>query len=85
MTGRPFAYSQFTGDIDLVEISGDSENPRAEVYLAGWAAGWESQQAEIDRLKWEREFIYFLLHNPGKTGAHFYKSKTDQLWNEAVQ
>ena len=48
--GRPFANSKITGDIDLVAISESSNNPRYEVYLAGWSAGFESQQARIDRL-----------------------------------
>jgi len=80
----PFCTSNFTRDIDLSAISEGSENPRYEVYLAGWAAGWESQQAEIDRLKWECDRLYFIAHNKGKTGADFYAHKTSELWNKAV-
>jgi hypothetical protein len=85
LADRPFCFSKFTGDVDLLAISQGSDNPRAEAYLAGWAAGWESQQAEIDRLNWECDRLYFIAHNKGKTGADFYALKTRELWNEAVR
>tara|TARA_R110002124_G_scaffold51856_20_gene149704 strand:+ start:953 stop:1255 length:303 start_codon:yes stop_codon:yes gene_type:complete len=83
--GRPFANSKFTGDIDLVAISESSNNPRYEVYLAGWSAGFESQQARIDRLTWERDVLYFVANNKGKNGGDFYTHKTSELWNESVR
>jgi hypothetical protein len=84
LADRPFAYSKHTGDIDLLVISEGSDNPRYAVYLSGWAAGWESQQAEIDRLNWQLDLIYFLYNSPGKTGADFYAQKTRELWDASI-
>lgn len=81
----PFCNSKFTGDVDLLAISEGSDNPRYEVFLAGWSAGFESQQARIDRLTWERDVLYFIANNKGKTGGDFYTHKTSELWNEAVR
>jgi len=81
--GRPFAHSKFTGDIDLTEISADSNNPRFEVYLRGWAEGRESLTATLARLTWERDLWYFVANNKGKTPADFYRQTTSRLWDEA--
>lgn len=81
--GRPFAHSEFTGDIDLTEISAGSSNPRFEVYLRGWAEGRESLAAVVARLSWERDLWYFVANNKGKTAADFYPHLTTRLWDEA--
>ena len=81
--GGPFAYSKFTGVIDLTEISMGSSNPRFEVYLHGWAEGRESLTATIARLTWERDLWYFVANNKGKTPADFYRQTTSRLWDEA--
>jgi len=82
--GGPFAHSQSTGDVDLMVLSGDSSNPRFEVYLAGWAAGYESRQAHVDRITWQRDAFYFVMANPGKKLSDFYSASTSALWDEAV-
>jgi len=61
---KPFAHSDFTGDIDLTEISAGSSNPRYEVYLAGWSAGYEQCQGEIRRLNFELDRLYARMFNP---------------------
>lgn len=63
---KPFISSQFTGDIDLTRISEGSSNPRAEVFLQGWAHGWEARQPEIDRLNWTLDRQYVVMWNPVK-------------------
>ena len=82
--GGPFAHSHSTGDVDLMVLSGDSSNPRFEVYLAGWAAGYESRQAHVDRITWQRDAFYFVMANPGKKLSDFYSASTSALWDEAV-
>lgn len=70
--------------VDLAEIGADSRNPRYEVYLAGWARGYESCEARIQRLEWERDLWYFVASNPGKTPADFYRHATAELWRVAA-
>ena len=84
--GGPFAYvSNDKPAIDLIEISKGSANPRYEVYLQGWAAGYESRQSEIDGLKWQRDLWYFVANNKGKRPIDFYGHLTNELWIEAAQ
>jgi hypothetical protein len=58
-------------------------NLRYEMFLAGWARGWESRQAEIDRLTWEAGLWYFCANNKGKRPSDYYASVTSDLWTEA--
>jgi len=50
------------------------------VYLAGWAAGYESRQAHVDRITWQRDAFYFVMANPGKKLSDFYSATTSALW-----
>lgn len=59
-----FATLSVGQSIDLRAISGDSTNPRYEVFLHGWATGWESRQPEIDRLNWDLDRRYVAMYNP---------------------
>jgi len=80
IAGGPFAYFKGKAEIDLTEISGDTTNPRYEVYLAGWTTGYESREAEIARLRWERDLWYFCANNKGKRPSDFYRHQTNAMW-----
>jgi hypothetical protein len=58
-------------------------NPRYEMYLSGWARGFEARQSEIDRLTWEAGLWYFCANNRGKRPSDYYASVTSDLWTEA--
>lgn len=77
---KPFAFSDFSGDIDLTQISDGALNPRYEVFIAGWSTGYESRENEIARLRWERDLWYFCANNKGKRPSDFYTHHTDTLW-----
>lgn len=82
--GRPFIYTQYTGTVDISAIGAGSDSPRYEVYLAGWAAGYSSREAEIARLTWERDLWYFCANNKGKRPSDFYALATAELWTGAA-
>jgi hypothetical protein len=44
--------------IDLVALTADSENARYEVFLSGFAHGFDARQAEVDRLNYEADRLY---------------------------
>jgi len=44
--------------IDLVALTEGSENPRFEVFLSGWAHGFDARQAEVDRLNYLADRLY---------------------------
>lgn len=60
----PHATSPATGDVDLTHPLQDADNPTYELYLYGWAAGWEARQAEIDRLTRTLDRQYVTMWNP---------------------
>ena len=80
--GGPFAYLKNTAEIDLTQISEGSPNPRYEVFLHGWALGFESREADIARLTWERDLWYF-CHTNRKSPTDFYRHQTNLLWEVA--
>lgn len=71
-------------EINLTAIGATSDNPRYEVFLAGWAVGYESREGTVERLRWERDLWYFCYTNR-KTPAEFYRHATNELWNEATR
>ena len=44
--------------LELLALTEGSANPRAEMFLQGWAVGWESRQAEIDGLNFTADRLY---------------------------
>jgi len=70
--------------LDLLALTEGSANPRAEMFLQGWARGYESRQHTIDRLTFERDQFYFVAFNKGKTLADFRAAHTRALWDQAV-
>jgi hypothetical protein len=77
--------------VDLVALTEGCENARYEVFLSGWAHGFDARQAEVDqlsnrvtRLITERDQFYFVAFNKGKTLADYRAGQTAELWNQAV-
>lgn len=54
-----------------------------EFHTYAFEAGRASRQADIDRLRWERDLWYFVANNRGKRPSDYYKTATDRLWAEA--
>jgi hypothetical protein len=89
----PAAVATFANgvSVDLLALTEGCENPRFEMYLQGWARGYESRQAEVDqlsnrvtRLTTERDQFYFVAFNKGKSLADYRAGQTAELWNAAV-
>ena len=55
---------------------------QAATKLLGWAQGWESRRAEIDRLNYEADLWFYCYANRKRPGD-FYTHQTNQLWAEA--
>jgi hypothetical protein len=77
--------------VDLLALTAGSENARYEVFLSGFAHGFDARQAEVDRLNYEaarltteRDQFYFVAFNKGKSLADYRAGQTAELWNQAV-
>jgi len=76
MQGGPFAHFP-DRDIDLRALTEGSTNPRYEVYLAGWARGRESRQAEVDALNYTADRLYAEMCRRTPPKAHDLTSYAD--------
>ena len=52
-----------------------------EFHTYAFEDGRASRQAEIDRLRWERDLYYFCFANKKRPGD-YYTHQTNQLWAE---
>ena len=79
---RTITPSPVADDDGLDPILARPFDPIYEAKLLAWAQGWESRQAEIDRLNYEAD-LWFYCYANHKTPADYYRHQTTQLWAEA--
>jgi len=69
------------GSVDLVTMTKDSENPRYDVYLAGWAAGWDAAagyyQPQLARAESDADRIYVRAYNDPATVKKIIAARVD--------
>lgn len=81
---------RFIAELAIALVAGEIEfwqlpDSLREFYVYASEAGRETASCrDHARLLWERDLYYFLVCNPGKTGADYYQHKTSELWRQEV-
>jgi hypothetical protein len=78
--------AEYAVDLMLAELELHQLPPALlEFYVYAYESGRESQQPEIDHLKWDRDLWYFVANNKSKRPGDYYSHLTNELWNEATR